>query len=78
MTHVRYDINDKEGFQILINLYLFVLVFIIEKLYLFHFTEMFRLCDIQQSNFDEDEQHALCTAIYSFFKNGDIDLQLHC
>ena len=78
MTHVRYDINYKKGFQILMNLYLLVFVFIIEKLYLSHFTEMFRLCDSQQSNFDEDEQHTLCTAIYSFFKNCDIDLQLHC
>ena len=55
MTYVRHDINNIKCFEILINLYLFVFVFvfIIEKLYLTHVTEMFRLCDNQQSNYDE-------------------------
>ena len=46
MEYVRDDINNKKCFEILINLYSFVFVFvvIIEKLYLSHVTEMFRLC----------------------------------
>ena len=46
MEYVRDDINNKKCFEILINLYSFVFVFvvIIEKLYQSHVTEMFRLC----------------------------------
>lgn len=72
MAYVRHDINNKKCFEILINLYSFVFVFIviIEKLYLSHVTEMFRLCGNQQSNYDEDYYHKLCNAIYSFLTMG--------